>query len=68
MTTSARLCKDRLVRLHDIMARHVRRGAAPGLVSVVSRRGEAEVDAIGVTGVTGRRGLSDPAAPGPPCR
>jgi hypothetical protein len=65
MTTSARLCKDRLVRLHDIMARHVRRGAAPGLVSVVSRRGEAEVDAIGVTG---RRGLSDPAAPGPPCR
>jgi hypothetical protein len=65
MTTSARLCKDRLVRLHDIMARHVRRGAAPGLVSVVSRRGEAEV---GVTGVTGRRGLSDPAAPGPPCR
>jgi len=55
MTTSSSLSKDRLVRLHDIMARHVRQGAAPGLVSVVSRRGEAEIDAIGVTALGGRQ-------------
>jgi CubicO group peptidase (beta-lactamase class C family) len=54
MTTS-NLSKDRLGRLHDIMARHVRRGAAPGLVSVVSRRGEAEIDAIGVTALGSRQ-------------
>jgi CubicO group peptidase (beta-lactamase class C family) len=54
MTTS-NLSKDRLVRLHDIMARHVRQGAAPGLVSVVSRRGEAEIDAIGATALGGRQ-------------
>jgi CubicO group peptidase (beta-lactamase class C family) len=49
MTTTASLSKERLGRLHDIMARHVRQGAAPGLVSVVSRRGETELDAIGRT-------------------
>jgi CubicO group peptidase (beta-lactamase class C family) len=56
MTTSS-LSKDRLVRLHDIMARHVRQGDAPGLVSVVSRRGEAEIDAIGVTALGGRQAV-----------
>src|SRR5579872_3895872 len=49
----ARLAKDRLDRLHDIMAAHVERGTAPGLVSVVARRGEAQVDALGVTAVGG---------------
>src|SRR5947208_5746822 len=48
---SSGLSKDRLARLHDTMAGHVGRGAAPGLVSVVSRRGEAHVDAIGATAV-----------------
>jgi CubicO group peptidase (beta-lactamase class C family) len=33
------------------MAGHVDRGRAPGLVSVVSRRGEAHVDVIGATAV-----------------
>jgi CubicO group peptidase (beta-lactamase class C family) len=45
------LSKDRVARLHDIMTGHVERGAAPGLVSVVSRRGEAHVDVIGETAV-----------------
>jgi CubicO group peptidase (beta-lactamase class C family) len=53
MRTTANLSKERLGRLHDIMARHVHGGAAPGLVSVVSRRGETEIDAIGVTALGG---------------
>jgi CubicO group peptidase (beta-lactamase class C family) len=52
MTTSG-LSKDRLDRLHDILETHVERGAAPGLVSVVSRRGEIHVDVIGATAVDG---------------
>jgi CubicO group peptidase (beta-lactamase class C family) len=50
MTISG-LSKDRLTRLHWMMAGHVDRGAAPGLVYVVSRRGEADVDVIGSTAV-----------------
>jgi CubicO group peptidase (beta-lactamase class C family) len=55
--TTANLSKERLGRLHDIMARHVRRGAAPGLVSVVSRGGETEIDAIGVTALGGSQAM-----------
>jgi len=55
--TSARLAKDRLERLHAVLAGHVEVGAAPGLVSVVSRRGEAHVDAIGTTAVGGARAV-----------
>jgi CubicO group peptidase (beta-lactamase class C family) len=57
MTTTARLSKEGLARLHDIMARHVAHGAAPGLVSVVSRRGETDIDAIGVTALGGREAM-----------
>jgi CubicO group peptidase (beta-lactamase class C family) len=53
--TDSGLSKDRLDRLHDILEGHVRRGAAPGLVSVVTRRGETHVDAIGTTAVGGTR-------------
>src|SRR5216110_1842647 len=49
--THSRLSKSRLTRLHDNMAGHVDSGRAPGLVSVVSRRGEAHVDVIGATAV-----------------
>jgi CubicO group peptidase (beta-lactamase class C family) len=51
--TSSGLAEDRLERMHDILAAHVDPGAAPGLVSVVSRRGEAHVDVIGATAVDG---------------
>ncbi len=37
----------RLGRMHDIMAGHVERGYLPGVVTLVGRRGEAHVDAIG---------------------
>jgi CubicO group peptidase (beta-lactamase class C family) len=39
------------------MADHVAHGAAPGLVSVVSRRGETDVDAVGVTALGGRQAV-----------
>ncbi|MGH2614464.1 MAG: serine hydrolase domain-containing protein [Thermomicrobiales bacterium] len=55
-TNGGGLSATRLERMHEIMAGHVERGAAPGLVTVVSRRGEIHVDAIGMTEVDG----SDP--------
>jgi CubicO group peptidase (beta-lactamase class C family) len=51
--TNSGLSPNGLARMHDIMAGHVERGNAPGLVSVVSRRGEAHVDVIGATAVDG---------------
>ena len=42
------LSKARLGRMQDVMAGHVERGAVPGLVTLVSRRGEVHVDAIGM--------------------
>jgi CubicO group peptidase (beta-lactamase class C family) len=53
MITSSGLSNDRVARLHEVMDRHVARGAAPGLVSVISRRGEAHVDVIGARALDG---------------
>jgi CubicO group peptidase (beta-lactamase class C family) len=41
------LSKERLGRMHDVMAGYVERGEVPGLVTLVSRRGEVHVDVIG---------------------
>jgi CubicO group peptidase (beta-lactamase class C family) len=41
------LSKARLARMHDVMAGYVERGDVPGLVTLVSRRGEVHVDVIG---------------------
>jgi CubicO group peptidase (beta-lactamase class C family) len=46
----------RLGRLREIMAGHVEHTDVPGLVTLVARRGEVHVDAIGVTAIGG----SDP--------
>ena len=46
----------RLGRMHDVMSGHVERGEVPGLVTLVSRRGEVHADAIGTKAVGG----SDP--------
>ena len=48
------LSKARLGRMHEVMAGHVQRGGVPGLVTLVSRRGEVHVDAIGTNAVGGR--------------
>jgi CubicO group peptidase (beta-lactamase class C family) len=53
------LSKARLGRMHDVMVGHVERGAVPGLVTLVSRRGEVHVDAIGMKAVGG----GDPIRP-----
>ena len=43
----------RLDRMRGVMAGHVERGHAPGIVTLVSRRGETRVDAVGTKAVGG---------------
>ena len=50
------LSQARLGRMHDVMAGYVERGDVPGIITLLSRRGEVHVDAIGVKAVGG----SDP--------
>jgi CubicO group peptidase (beta-lactamase class C family) len=47
MTNTSGLSNARLGRMHEVMAGHVEAGDMPGLVTLVSRRGETFVDAIG---------------------
>jgi CubicO group peptidase (beta-lactamase class C family) len=53
---SSGLSKARLRRMHDVMAGYVERGQVPGIVTLISRRGEVHVDAIGVKAI----GASEP--------
>jgi CubicO group peptidase (beta-lactamase class C family) len=48
------LSKARLDRMHGVLAGHVERGELPGLVALISRRGEVHVDAIGMKAVGGK--------------
>jgi CubicO group peptidase (beta-lactamase class C family) len=48
------LSKGRLGRVRDVMTGHVERGGVPGLVTLVSRRGEVHVEAIGAKAAGGR--------------
>ena len=41
------LSHARLGRMHQVLARHVEDGGVPGLVALVSRRGEIHADALG---------------------
>src|SRR5215213_8829410 len=50
------LSEARLARMEDVMAGHVDRGVVPGVATLLSRRGEVRVDAIG----TKAFGDSDP--------
>jgi CubicO group peptidase (beta-lactamase class C family) len=43
--------KARLGRMREVLGGHVERGAVPGVVTLVSRRGEIHVDAIGSNAV-----------------
>ena len=45
------LSTARLRRMHEIMAGYVERGEVPGIVTLLSRRGEVHVDAIGMQAV-----------------
>ena len=45
--SSAGLSRARLGRMHDVMTGTVERGKVPGLITLISRRGEVHVDVIG---------------------
>lgn len=47
------LSAARLARMHDVMAAHVERGDVPGLVALISRRGEVHLDVIGTMAAGG---------------
>jgi len=51
--STAELSKVRLARMHDVMADYVECGEVPGLVTLVSRRGEVHVDPIGLKALEG---------------
>ena len=51
--TNVGFSKARLARMHDVMAAHVASGRMPGLATLVSRHGEAHVDAIGTMAFDG---------------
>jgi CubicO group peptidase (beta-lactamase class C family) len=53
VTSAGGMPKTRMRRMHDVMAGHVDDGSMPGLVSLVSRRGEVFVDAIGKMALDG---------------
>jgi CubicO group peptidase (beta-lactamase class C family) len=53
MTTGG-LSKERLNRMNAVMAGHVETGSAPGIVTLLSRRGEVHVDAHGTLAVGSR--------------
>jgi CubicO group peptidase (beta-lactamase class C family) len=48
------LSRARLARMHEVIAGYVERGEVPGLVTLIFRRGEVHVDAIGKTSIGGR--------------
>ena len=54
---SAALSASGLRRMHEIMAGHVEGGRMPGLVTLLSRRGEVYVDEIGVKEFGGRAAM-----------
>src|SRR2546430_2327477 len=56
MKITGGLSPARLRRLHDVMAGYVERGEVPGIVTLVSRRGDVQVDEIGMKAAGG----SDP--------
>ena len=47
------LSKTRLSRMQDVMVGYVGRGEVPGIVTLVARRGELHVDAIGMQAIGG---------------
>jgi CubicO group peptidase (beta-lactamase class C family) len=51
--SSAAFSKARLDRMHAVMAGHVERGNVTGIVTLVSRRGEVHVDALGTMAFDG---------------
>ena len=53
LSSASGLSTTRLRRMHDTMAGYVERGSLPGLVTLVSRRGEIHLEAIGKIAIDG---------------
>src|SRR6266508_1832275 len=51
------LSRARLGRMHDVMAGYVERGEVPGLVTLISRRSEVHIDAIGMQAIGGSEAM-----------
>lgn len=47
------LSPKRLQRMHDVLAQHIAYGTLPGIVTLISRRGETYVDAMGTHAIEG---------------
>jgi CubicO group peptidase (beta-lactamase class C family) len=59
VSVASPLSTSRLARLHDVLEVHVARGATPGLVSVIARRGDVHVDVIGRSALQGGNELKE---------
>lgn len=53
MMSTGGLSEARLGRMHDVMAGYVERSEVPGIVTLLSRRGEVHVDEIGAKAMGG---------------
>jgi CubicO group peptidase (beta-lactamase class C family) len=51
MMSTGGFSRARLGRMHDVMAGHVEHGDVPGIVTLVSRRGEVHVGALGMKAI-----------------
>jgi CubicO group peptidase (beta-lactamase class C family) len=51
MMSTGGFSRARLGRMHDVMAGHVEHGDLPGIVTLVSRRGEVHVGALGMKAI-----------------
>jgi CubicO group peptidase (beta-lactamase class C family) len=51
MMSTGGFSRARLGRMHDVMAGHVEHGDVPGIVTLVSRRGEDHVGALGMKAI-----------------
>ena len=49
------LSRKRLDNMHNVMAGYVKRGEVPGILTLVSRKGEIHVDALGTTSINGNK-------------
>lgn len=53
MTNSTAFSNKRLGRMHDVMSGYVEHGELPGLVTLISRKGETRVEAYGTMAIGG---------------
>jgi CubicO group peptidase (beta-lactamase class C family) len=55
--STTQFSKSGLDRMHNVMAAHVERGTVPGMVNLISRNGEVQVEALGEMAIGGGRAV-----------